>query len=222
MGILRLFNIFKNISQRISKIKDQTVYYLEDYCATGLANIVAYAKAYRKGVHPFSFNVDSSVAGSVSDSIFGNSSCTVFAKFTSVNYGWILCMSDNTQCPLAFAVVSGGTTYGWFSPAQSTKIQTFTALGKDWRFRKIGRVVYVDAAADVSSASAGSTSIGTLDADMRPTYTVNIPCGNMSNYMRFLIINPNGNVSVYTSTAISSATNFSFQGSYLANSLSNT
>lgn len=216
---MRLFNLFKNLISRFNDRVDQdTVRWINDTCATGLDNIVAFAKTYRRGNRTFAFNVDSSVAGSVSDPLFGTSSCTVFAKFTSVNYGWILCLSDNQNVTMATAIVNVNT-YGWVSPFRVVKSQTFSALGKSWYFRKIGRVVYVDSNSDISSAPAGATNIGTLDADMRPEFTTYIPCGNQAGATRFLTITPSGVVSVYTSSAITSATNFGFHDSYIANLL---
>lgn len=134
---MRLFNIFKNLAKR----SKQTVYFCEEDCATGLANIVAFAKSHRMGSRPFAFNVSNAVAGSVTDTYFGNSWCIVYARFTSDNYGVLLCMSDNYATPIAVAWVYNATTYGWFSPLhpvyESTAITTSVASGTTTNIRSL-------------------------------------------------------------------------------------
>lgn len=95
------------------------------------------------------------------------------------------------------------------------KTQTFTALGKDWTFRRIGSVVYLDAPADISNCPSGLNSIGTLDADMRPTINVYARVQN-NTINAFATINSLGEVYVYSPTAISTATNFAFSTVFIA------
>lgn len=95
------------------------------------------------------------------------------------------------------------------------KTQIITALGKDWKFRKVGVTVFLDAPDDATSGSNGTNTIGTLDEDMRPSIGVRMRCANNNNV--FLLINPDGEVQAYNSgSAFSSATNFAFSLSFLA------
>lgn len=90
--------------------------------------------------------------------------------------------------------------------------QTFTALNKQWRFRRIGNVVYVDSPSDASgSVPAGTSSIGTLTASMRPDNNVYLKCTNNNADWR-LYIAPSGAVTFYHPTATSGAINCGFCG----------
>lgn len=95
-----------------------------------------------------------------------------------------------------------------------SQTQTFTACGKTWIFRRIGNIVFLDAPADISTASSGGNTIGTLPIGMRPTYQQIIHIGN-STYGHFLTIYPSGLVQFYATSAISSAQNNSFSTSYI-------
>lgn len=89
--------------------------------------------------------------------------------------------------------------------------QTINALGKDWIFSKIGNVVYVDAPSDSTSASTGTTTIGTLNASLCPKYTVYLKCTNSHMDIR-LMIYTNGSVQFYTASGWSSSHNCGFSG----------
>ena len=90
--------------------------------------------------------------------------------------------------------------------------QTFTALNKSWKFRRIGNVVYVDASSDANgSIPAGTSSIGTLPASMRPENNVYLKCTNNNADWR-LYIAPSGAVTFYHPTATSGAVNCGFSG----------
>lgn len=90
--------------------------------------------------------------------------------------------------------------------------QTITALGKWWVFRRIGNVVYVDAPNDsTSSVVAGTNTIGTLNTGLRPSNVQYLKCTNIDADVR-LIINTNGVVQLYSSTAWSGAHNCGFSG----------
>ena len=90
--------------------------------------------------------------------------------------------------------------------------QTFTALNKSWKFRRIGNVVYVDSPSDAcGSIPAGTSSIGTLQASMRPENNVYLKCTNNNADWR-LYIAPTGAVSFYHPTATSGAVNCGFSG----------
>ena len=45
------------------------------------------------------------------ESLFGNSSFTVLGNFSSNNYGWILCLSDNAACGFKLMSVNVGKAY---------------------------------------------------------------------------------------------------------------
>lgn len=95
-----------------------------------------------------------------------------------------------------------------------SQTQTFTACGKNWEFRKIGNIVFLDASADIRTASSGMNTIGTLPVGMRPTYVQRIHIGN-STYGHFLQISPSGLVQFYAISAITSAQNNSFSTSFI-------
>ena len=93
---------------------------------------------------------------------------------------------------------------------------TITACGKPWTFNKVGRTVFFDAPNDIQSASAGVTTLGNIPAQFRPMVQQRIPCGNRSNSNCFVQIAGDGNVILYTPTAIASATNGAFSATYLS------
>lgn len=95
-----------------------------------------------------------------------------------------------------------------------SQTETFTACGKAWVFRRIGNIVFLDAPADISTASSGGNTIGTLPIGMRPTYQQRVHIGN-STYGHFLTIYPSGLVQFYATTAISSAQNNAFSTSFI-------
>lgn len=96
-----------------------------------------------------------------------------------------------------------------------SQTQTFTACGKNWAFRRIGNIVFLDAPDDIRTASSGHNTIGTLPVGMRPKYNQRIHAGN-NNEFQFVQINPSGVVQFYTSSAVTSAQNNSFSTSFIA------
>lgn len=117
------------------------------------------------------------------------------------------------------AAIAGALTVGGvpvtnyvFTVAET---QSFTFGGKSWVFRRIGRIVFVEATGDIRSASAGTNTIGTLRESMRPDYTQRIGIAN-STTGEFLNIYTNGGVYLYMPTAVTSARNNSFNGCYIA------
>lgn len=106
------------------------------------------------------------------------------------------------------------TTYTFL--AETDGSIPFNACGKYWYFRKRNGIVYVLAPNDVTSASSGVNSIGTLPVGWRPELTVILTCANFTNSNCWLTITTAGVVSLYTSVAISSARNAAFSGSYPA------
>ena len=96
-----------------------------------------------------------------------------------------------------------------------TQTQKFTACGKTWNFRRIGKVVYFDAPNDITSASAGLNLLGTLPSGMIPDYPQRVCLGNNATATRFVQIGNDGKVYLYTSTAISSAMNGSCSSTYV-------
>lgn len=113
--------------------------------------------------------------------------------------------------------LNGASSITWTSYYPDVyQSQVFTALGKTWYFRKVGRIVYIDAPTDLTSASSGVNAIGTLPAGMRPSAPVYLHSGNNTADFR-LIISTDGTVQLYAPTAVSGATNCSFSGySYIA------
>lgn len=91
---------------------------------------------------------------------------------------------------------------------------SFNALGKSWYFRKRRGIVYVMAPNDVTSASAGTNTVGTLPAGWRPELNIFLPCATYISGLCFLSISTGGVVSFYNHAAISSSRNAAFSGSY--------
>lgn len=113
--------------------------------------------------------------------------------------------------------LNGASSITWtdYYP-NSSQTQTFTALGKVWYFTRVGRIVYIDAPTDATSAVAGNNTIGTLPAGMRPGAPLYLHSGNNTADFR-LIINTNGTVQLYAPYAMSSSFNCGFSGhSYIA------
>ena len=97
-----------------------------------------------------------------------------------------------------------------------TESQVFTYGGKDWRFRRIGKIVFVEASSDIRNATQGVNTIGTLRETMRPEYTVYRLHVANSTVGAFLSVELNGTVTVYMPAAVSSASNNAFCGCYIA------
>lgn len=95
-----------------------------------------------------------------------------------------------------------------------SQTQEFTACGKTWTFRRVGSVVYLDAPADIRTASQGLNTIGTLPIGMRPSYIQRLHIGN-STIGHFLQISPSGLVQLYAISAITAAQNCSFSTSFI-------
>ena len=115
---------------------------------------------------------------------------------------------------IAGALTVGGVTVTnyVFTIAET---QSFTFGGKSWVFRRIGRIVFVEATGDIRTASAGTNTIGTLRESMRPDYTQRIGIANTTTG-EFLNIYTNGVVYLYMPVAVTSARNNSFNGCYIA------
>lgn len=90
--------------------------------------------------------------------------------------------------------------------------QTITALGKSWRFRRIGSIVFIDANNDMTgTVAAGNTNIGTLNESLRPKYNVYLKCTNANLDIRLLIY-PSGQVTFYHPSQTTGAQNCGFSG----------
>ena len=96
-----------------------------------------------------------------------------------------------------------------------SQTQTFTACGKNWGFRRIGKVVYVDAPSDITSTTSGWNSIGTLQTGLRPLSTKRIRPANRTDAM-YMDIATTGVVRLYCPSAITSANNCALSSSYIA------
>ena len=105
------------------------------------------------------------------------------------------------------------TTYTFI--ADTDGYLEYTACGKKWYFQKKNGVVFLNAPNDATSASAGTNVICNLPSSWRPYVTTRIPIAN-STTLTFVTVETNGKVTLYTPTAISSATNNSFSGSWIA------
>lgn len=94
-----------------------------------------------------------------------------------------------------------------------TKTQSFVYNGKTFMFRKVGAIVFFDASADINGIPQGTTNLGTLDADMRPNYSLKFRAANDSvAENRFVGVETDGTVYIYSSTAKTGATNNCFSG----------
>lgn len=98
-----------------------------------------------------------------------------------------------------------------------TETQVFTYGGKNWQFRRIGKIVFIEAGSDIRNASQGFNVIGTLRESMRPEYACRVHVANSTAGV-FLSVEPTGAVNLYMPTAVSSASNNAFSGCYIAKS----
>lgn len=96
-----------------------------------------------------------------------------------------------------------------------TETQVFTYGSKNWQFRRIGKIVFIEASNDIRSATQGVNIIGTLRESMRPEYGYRVHIAN-STVGAFLSVETTGTVSLYMPAAVSSASNNSFCGCYIA------
>jgi hypothetical protein len=84
--------------------------------------------------------------------------------------------------------------------------------------RRNGQTVYINCDGDAKSIAAGTvTDYVTLGSQYRPSETIRCAIQNKGEYnsVQFAIINTNGKVQLYSSVAISSATNFAFHVTYI-------
>ena len=98
---------------------------------------------------------------------------------------------------------------------------TITKFGKDFNFKRAGNVVTLYSPYDIYPSAeepinAGDNFIGTLNSDFRPLYSVTAPLGNNRlNEAIWLKINTNGDMFLYSSSALASAHNGAFTISYV-------
>ena len=113
---------------------------------------------------------------------------------------------------------NGGTWDVWIKQPTRAEldptIKSFSACGKDWYFIKIGKIVLVSATRDISSASAGVNSIGTLEAGWRPYQDIKLRPQNSTANAWLQIDHNTGEISYYASSAVSAPSNCSISGSY--------
>ena len=85
--------------------------------------------------------------------------------------------------------------------------------------RRNGQIVYINSAEDAVGVAAGTlVTYVTLDAKYRPNETIRWAIQNKAGNdtsTQFVTINTNGTVQLYSSVAITRATNFAFGGTYI-------
>lgn len=80
--------------------------------------------------------------------------------------------------------------------------ETFSALGKNWYFHRVGKIVFMSAAGDAHDVSAGTTTLFTLPDWLIPIATVQIGVENQITETAFLMIySPDGRVTHYQKEA---------------------
>jgi len=82
--------------------------------------------------------------------------------------------------------------------------------------RRQGNVICISAENDAVSVPANTfTDWVTIGERFRPNEIKRVPLGNNSGTTRWAVINTNGKVQLFSSTAITSATNFAFEATYI-------
>lgn len=110
----------------------------------------------------------------------------------------------------------------WYPVGENLSATQTLTLGngtysKTFYFNRTGNTIFLDSWMDIGNLAAGSTTIGTLNANLRPKYEVRIRPGNSpAPYNTFFTVQTNGTVSIYTSTAITGPANYALHTSYLA------
>lgn len=84
---------------------------------------------------------------------------------------------------------------------------------------RTGNTVYFTSPNDITSATAGSQVVGTLPEGYRPVETSVTRCANSADgtTYRALWVNNSGIMTMYTPSAISTATNCAFSASWVTN-----
>ena len=95
------------------------------------------------------------------------------------------------------------------------EVVTFAKLSKNWTFRRIGKVVFLEAPADSKNVVAGMNTIGTLPTSMRPISLLRVGIGNGASTSAFLQIGTDGVVQFYSAQAAASARNCSISTSFV-------
>lgn len=161
---------------------------------------------------------------------FGSASFSLRFNLSTPTYGWAIMQSDDVKVAV-FGRLNNGTWH-WYSPAfkeistladgvvnmnvskdsyTNTNVKNGSAI-----CRRQGNVVSIVAQGGVSSLAANSyVTWVTIGEKYRPTETqfVNVSNGVVSG--RFAVINTDGTIQIFSSTTISSSTNFAFNITYV-------
>lgn len=90
-----------------------------------------------------------------------------------------------------------------------------TNFGKTFYFYKVGKIVWLDAPYDITSGNAGNNIVGTIPSWLRPLRLIRFPIANATT-SGFAQLDTSGQLLVYRATAVTSATNCSIAGVYIA------
>lgn len=114
-----------------------------------------------------------------------------------------------------------GISYGAWNKIVTTQVEKDTYANTSVKngsavCRRQGNVVDIVATGDVRSLSANTfVTWVTIDAKYRPTENRFIPVANGGVNGRFAVINADGRIQIYSTTAISSAQSFAFNITYI-------
>lgn len=111
------------------------------------------------------------------------------------------------------------TWYAWRDDSAAYPREDYVSItGKSTSMRiyKMGRIVVFDSPEDITSLTGGAvTQIGTLpSSEWYPARTYRFPISN-SNAMMFVQFDTDGKIYAYSTSTISQASNFSFNGCYI-------
>ena len=111
------------------------------------------------------------------------------------------------------------TWYAWRDDSAAYPREEYVSItGKSTSMRiyKMGRIVVFDSPEDITSLTGGAvTQIGTLpSSEWYPARTYRFPISN-SNAMMFVQFDTDGKIYAYSTSTISQASNFSFNGCYI-------
>lgn len=105
---------------------------------------------------------------------------------------------------------------GTIDTSNEVRSQKFTALGKDWTFIRVGKIVQMNAIGDAKNVSAGTVTLFTLPSWLVPLGTIQVGPANQITESAFLMIySSDGRVTHYQAAAHTTI-NDSYSTTYIA------
>ena len=167
--------------------------------ASDITSVYNWCKTHHVGSRVCAFRISS--AGQASSEPFGTSSVTVIYCMSSVNYGWIMGLSDKANCNSAIAYVNEGSVSPWQKLINSSDLgqqyndssavdissQVTMSLGvTSIRARRFNNMVYISFSGAYTGQPSNATQIliSGLPQKYRPSFEVVDLCalGYSSNF----------------------------------------